>query len=223
MLVGIVLRGSAFVFRQYGGGGASSELVWGRVFAVASTTTPVFLGTALGAITNGGNWLSPFPLCVGLFALALFAMLAAVYLTVEADDEALRSDFRARALSGTVAAAVLAFITGWVAPRPFVLRSAAFAFVLAGVGLLAALWVRRFRLARPLAVVMVGLVIGGWGLEEYPMLWPPDLTVQSAAAPGITLHLLLYTLGVGAVVLFPSLLWLLRVFKPGNSRGVRSQ
>ena len=40
MLIGIVLRGSAFVFRSYGGGG-------GRVFAVASLVTPVLLGVAV--------------------------------------------------------------------------------------------------------------------------------------------------------------------------------
>src|SRR5581483_1598761 len=36
MLLGIVLRGSAFVFRQYGAGSERASLMWGRVFAVAS-------------------------------------------------------------------------------------------------------------------------------------------------------------------------------------------
>src|SRR4030095_3059205 len=51
MLVGIVLRGSAFVFRQYGGGPAAAVEAWGRVFAVASVVTPFFLGAVLGAMT----------------------------------------------------------------------------------------------------------------------------------------------------------------------------
>src|ERR1044071_7297077 len=46
MLIGIVLRGSAFVFQSYGGGG-------GRVFATASLVTPVLLGISVGAVASG--------------------------------------------------------------------------------------------------------------------------------------------------------------------------
>ena len=53
-------------------------------------------------------WLAPFPFAVGFFALAQFAFLAAVYLTVEARDEALREDFRLRALASAVAVGVMA-------------------------------------------------------------------------------------------------------------------
>ena len=61
---------------------------------------PVLLGTMVGALASGRirvgaasstsgfftPWLAPFPLAVGLFALALFAFLAATYLTVETSD-----------------------------------------------------------------------------------------------------------------------------------------
>src|ERR1051325_11222845 len=77
-LIGIVLRGSAFVFQSYGGGG-------GRVFATASLVTPVLLGISVGAVASGdvgrgtgdgfsasyiAPWLTPFGIAVGLFALA---------------------------------------------------------------------------------------------------------------------------------------------------------
>src|SRR5689334_4940258 len=42
MLVGIVARGSAFVFRSYGAANDSARHRWGAVFAIASTVTPVF-------------------------------------------------------------------------------------------------------------------------------------------------------------------------------------
>src|SRR5439155_12740417 len=85
-LVGIVLRGSAFVFRAYGP--SSQEDRWGRLFAVASVLTPVLLGVLVGTITEGASalWLTPFSVSVGLFTLTLFAYLAAVYLTLEARD-----------------------------------------------------------------------------------------------------------------------------------------
>src|ERR1051326_2029237 len=97
MLIGIVLRGSAFVFRCYGSRALAPRRRWGIAFAGASAVTPVLLGTIIGAIASGdvatasgrvgvasfaevfiAPWLPPFPIAVGLFTLALFAFLAAV-------------------------------------------------------------------------------------------------------------------------------------------------
>src|SRR5689334_322975 len=50
MLVGIVLRGSAFVFRSYGGRAHGRQ--WGTLFAVTSLITPVILGMIIGAIVS---------------------------------------------------------------------------------------------------------------------------------------------------------------------------
>jgi hypothetical protein len=66
--------------------------------------------------------------------------------------------------------------------------------------------------AQPL---QVSLILWGWALAQYPYLIPPDLTIRAAAAPRITLVLTLWILGGGALVLFPSLIYLFRVFKPG--------
>ena len=71
---------------------------YGLVFSIASMIAPVLLGMIVGALVSGdirvqggivasgffAPWLAPFPLAVGLFALALCALLAATYLTVEA-------------------------------------------------------------------------------------------------------------------------------------------
>jgi len=55
-------------------------------------------------------WLSPFTLAVGAFALALFAFLAATYLTVAADTDLLREAFRQRALGAAAAVFTLAAV-----------------------------------------------------------------------------------------------------------------
>src|SRR6266700_1523100 len=114
VLIGIVLRGSAFTFWRYGGHGDEEQRRWGVVFAVASLITPLLLGTTVGAIASGAlgeagsakgegfvgtyvaPWLNPFALSVGLFALVAFAFLAAVYLTLEARERELQEDFRRR-------------------------------------------------------------------------------------------------------------------------------
>ena len=81
-------------------------------------------------------------------------------------------------------------------------------FALAGVGLLTALlaW-------RALAAAQVALILAGWGAAQYPYLVEPNITIQAAAAPPITLRLLLIALAAGAVVLFPSIYFLFRIFK----------
>jgi cytochrome d ubiquinol oxidase subunit II len=237
MLLGIVLRGSAWAFRRYGG-----RARWGRVFAVASTVTPIFLGVSLGALTSGAlragpdgapelgffrPWLAPFPLAVGAFALAVFAYLAAVYLAVEAVDPELREDFRTRAIVSAIAVAACALLAGLLAApgarhfRESLLRSPwswplQIATGAAAVSALWALFTRRFRTARVLAVIQVSLIICGWGAAQRPYLIAPDLTLQAAAAPEPTLRLLLIVLAIGSVLLFPSLFWLFRVFKRGE-------
>jgi cytochrome d ubiquinol oxidase subunit II len=169
-------------------------------------------------------WLTPFALSVGVFALVAFAFLAAVYLTLEAEDAELQEDFRRRALGAGVAlfgAALLVLVLSGVgAPR--VRAGLIFApwavplHVLTGVAAvvaLAALWRRRYGAARVAAACQVSLILWGWSLSQYPYILPPDLTIAGAAAPAVTLRLVLGALALGAVVLFPSLYYLFRVFK----------
>src|SRR5262245_35767037 len=51
MLVGIVLRGSAFTFLHYDPS-ARRRRRWGRAFAVPSVATPVLLGVVIGALAS---------------------------------------------------------------------------------------------------------------------------------------------------------------------------
>ncbi len=244
MLLGIVLRGSAFTFRSYDSRRDSVQRRWGRIFAIASTATPLLLGTILGAIATGAvgeqrltsgssfastylvPWLSPFPISVGALALVLFAFLAAVYLTVEATDDTVREDFRGRALWSAVTAAVLAIIVLVLARseaplvwQALMVGSAAMALriaaTLVAVGAMLALWRREYRAARIAAVGEVSLITWGWALGQFPYLIPPEMTVENAAAPTSTLKLLLIALVAGLAVLVPSLRYLFKVFKAG--------
>src|SRR5881398_828506 len=241
VLIGIVLRGSAFTFWRYGGETDAEQRHWAGTFAVASLITPVLLGVTVGAIASGAvsgerapgtpfftgyvaPWLTPFALSVGVFALVCFAFLAAVYLTLEAQQPELREDFRRRALGAGAAlfgAALLVLtLSGSGAPRmraglifapwavPLHLLTGATA-----VTALAGLWRRRYRLARVAAAAQVSLILWGWALSQYPYILPPDLTITEAAAPAVTLRLVLGALALGAVVLLPSLYYLFRVFK----------
>ncbi len=243
MLLGIVLRGSAFIFRNYDSQPGAAPHRWGTAFGIASFFTPFVQGVILGAmacgrirVANGGvttgylvGWLTPFALACGVFALGLFAFLAATYLTLDARDEPdLQNDFRWRAIwsglaLGPVASAVFFTarhgapelfhgLTNWWAPWLLGATS------ICAVGALAALGRRRFALARAAAVGQVTLILVGWSLAQYPNLITPDVTVASARAPDATLRLLVGALAAGAVVLLPSLYFLFRLFKGNGHR-----
>jgi cytochrome d ubiquinol oxidase subunit II len=169
-------------------------------------------------------WLTPFALSVGLLALALFAFLAAVFLTMETHDPELCEDFRRRALGAGVvvffACSLVLLLSHNAAPLVRTgLMASSWALPLhlatgvSAVCVLVALWFRRFRLARLAVGLQVSLIFWGWALAQYPLLVPPDLTIANSAAPASTLRLVLIALGVGGAVLFPSLWYLFQVFK----------
>jgi cytochrome d ubiquinol oxidase subunit II len=238
LLIGIVLRGSAFTFRSYDQATDAVQRRWGRIFAIASLVSPIMLGVCVGAVASGrihvqdgrvltnfvSEWLAPFPFAIGFLALALFAFLAAVYLTVEAEAPDLQEDFRRRALLAAVLVGALAWVSlalaGSGAPRIYrgltgERWSLFFQLVLAVIAIatLHALWRRAYRRARALAVVQVTLVLWGWGLAQFPYVVEPDLTFRDTAAPASVLRVLLVALGAGMVVLLPSMWYLFRVFK----------
>jgi len=47
----------------------------------------------------------------------------------------------------------------------------------------------------------------------YPAIVPPDLTIAEAAAPPAVIRAVVGALAIGAVLLFPALIYLFRVFK----------
>src|SRR5690606_32312893 len=128
VLIGIVSRGSSFTFRTYSGREDPAQQWWGRIFAISSILTPVLLGVTLGTVASGRlrwdgegiyisgffePWLHAFPWSVGLFTLAIFAYLAAVYLCAEVEPGPLREDFRRRALAAAAAVGLTAALS-WI-------------------------------------------------------------------------------------------------------------
>jgi cytochrome d ubiquinol oxidase subunit II len=169
-------------------------------------------------------WLAPFPLAIGALALALFAFLAAVYLTLDTHDDALQDDFRRRALGAALVVFVLSLgalalalrgaprvHTGLVA-TPWALWLQ-LATGIAAIGAIVALWRRQYRIARITAAAQVSFILWGWVLAQFPYLVPDALTIRAAAAPRVTLELLLWGLGAGAIVLVPSLAYLFRMVR----------
>ena len=240
MLIGIVLRGSAFIFRTYDDQSDTTHRRWSRVFAIASVITPVMLGVTLGAVASGtihvdiesgqvdtdfvSAWLAPFPFAIGFFTLTLCALLAAVYLTLETDDPGLQEDFRRRALISAISVGAMAGLSFILSAdgAPTIRRglgsaswSIPFQILTGAVALWAiwTIWKRQFRLARILVPIQVTLIVFGWGLAQYPYLVTPDLTFSNTAAPDTVLRPILIVLSIGIVLLVPAFWYLYAVFK----------
>jgi cytochrome bd ubiquinol oxidase subunit II len=239
VLVGVVLRGAAFVFRAHGATTVLPSPLWTRIFGVASSVTPLLLGMCLASVTAGhiridqGHvlsdpltpWTSPFCWALGALTLSVCAYIAAIYLTLETEGE-VQEDFRRRGLYTAVVTAMLAGLTLLVArsdaPRFFQAmmqpQTAPLFITTNAVGLFSlwAVYSRRYRWGRLAVATKVTLVVLGWGMAQQPYLIYPDVTLADAASPEPSLRFFLWTLVPGGLLLVPSLALLFWVFKGMN-------
>lgn len=237
--IGIILRGTLYALRS----GVESLREQRRIevaFAISSILTPFALGAVVGGIASGRvpvgnaqgdlwtswlNWTSAF---VGVLAVAVAAYLAAVYLAADAvrvGRPDLVAAFRVRALGTGVVAGALAFAGLFVVRDDArslwdgltsdgglaaVLVSAA-----AGCATLGLVYRNKFGPARVSAALAVAAIIAGWALAQRPDFLP-GLTIEEAAASHSTLVAVLVAIGIGGVVLIPSLVWLFSLFLHGR-------
>jgi cytochrome d ubiquinol oxidase subunit II len=185
------------------------------------------VGNASGdALTS---WWNETSVLVGVLTVAVGAHVAAVFLAadaVRAGQPDLVQAFRRRALGSGVVAGALA-IAGLLVvredARPLydgLTSDAGLALVIcsavAGLATLALEWRSRFELARYIAAVAVGAIVAGWAVAQRPDVLPGELTLDAAAASDATLAVLVGSIGVGMLVLLPSLRYLFRLVLGGK-------
>lgn len=215
---GIIARGAAFAFRKVSSEPGQQRL-FGAAFAVSSVATPFFLGAVAGGVASGrvppgiaaGNlitsWWNPASWFTGALAVGVCVYLAAVYLCADArryGAPELAEIFRRKAI-GAGALVGIAALSGIAVLR------------IDAPSVYEALTARALPLVG-LSAAAVAAVLGGWALAQYPLLLPPGLTVQRAAADPAVLQATLVSLGVGAALLAPSLLWLFTLFQRNHAR-----
>jgi cytochrome d ubiquinol oxidase subunit II len=238
--VGIIFRGAAFALRGEAATIAEARAL-GATFALSSVLTPFFFGAAVGGIASGrvplGNasgdaltsWWNPTSVLIGVFAVAVCAHVAAVWLaadSVRAQQPDLVRAFRGRALGSGLVAGALA-LGGLAIVRDdarhlydgltsggglaLVLASA-----VAGVATLILELRSRFDWARWTVAVAAGTVVGAWAAAQEPDILPGELTLEQAAASDATLTTLLVSIAVGLLVLVPALTYLFRLVLRGR-------
>ena len=226
-LLGIVLRGAGFAFRHTAERLRIEQLT-GAMFAAASLITPFFMGTVVGAVVTGqvpvhpaGNvlaaWTSTTAILTGFLFVAACAYISAVFLVVEArirDRQDLMRYFALRATAAGIFTGALAggtfYELSFSAPRvysrltgialPLVAISIA-----AGIAVLGMLWLRWYRsiVLRLTAAIAVASVVWGWGLAQYPYLFPTSLTLTAGSAPTASLDAEFVVAGLAILFVAP--------------------
>ena len=237
--VGIIMRGVAYAM-DAGATDPAERRTIDSVFALSSVLTPFALGTVVGGIASRrvpvGNaagspfssWLNPTSVFLGILAVAAAAFLSATYLAADAArlaDYDLERRFRLRAVgAGTVTGAVaLAGLTVVHADAPPLYQGLVhgpgliglICSALAAFTTLALVLLLRYGPARYTAALAVAAIILGWALAQHPVLLP-GLTVAAAAASRDTLIAVVVAVLAGAILLFPALGLLFRLYLSGR-------
>lgn len=248
LLIGIVVRGAAFTFRHYDAlQEERSQHVYTWLFGLSSLWTSLWLGIIAASLNRGtidlqtheawrayvAPWWGVYPLTVGVFVACIYAFLASIYLVGETADPELRRRFvllgaAFNSLVIMVGALVFAASLGEREnlPSEFMKDPRKIAVIIIATVLFVALWalIRSSRpmLTRAVAASQAALILLGWYLLYAPnavLTTTGPLSFYTEAAPAATLRQLVIALVVGSLFIFPSLLFLLRVFKlSGNTR-----
>ncbi len=206
-LLGIVLRGAGFAFRHTAQQLRMQQLT-GVLFAAASLITPFFMGTVVGAVVTGqvpvhpaGNvlaaWTSPTAILTGFLFVAACAYISAVFLVPEARQRRHEDLTRYFSLRATAAGVITGALAGGTFAELSVSSPHVFArltgialplvaiSIAAGIAVLGMLWLRWYHALglRIAAAIAVAAVVWGWGLAQYPYLFPTSLSLAAGSAP----------------------------------------
>jgi cytochrome d ubiquinol oxidase subunit II len=246
LLMGIVVRGCAFTFRHYDAiQDPRSQKIYTAVFGVSSLWTALWLGILVASLHRGAidpnakdaftayvlPWWGFYPLVTGVFVAVIFAFLASIYLVGETNHEDLKRLFLRRAFYlnvGIVVMGALVFLAadaeGGNLRREFLGHPLAVAAVGVATLLFVLLWfvIKKHEAfaTRVISAGQIACILAGWFLIYFPNALKTregPLSFYEAAAPPATLLQLVLALLVGSVFIFPSLFYLLKIFKSSKA------
>lgn len=243
VLLGIIMRGSAFTFRHYDIDEKRPMKIYSAIFQYSSLVTTFFLGVTLGGIILGEitldyregffevyihPWLNLFSMSMGLFLVLLFAFLAGIFTVSEIKDQEYVQYFAKvtkRLLLGLVLTGALVFLTAELEGHPllmeFIQSPVSIAAIVLATLALPFLW-KYLNNPNRLMLRLIGgfqttMIVIGWFAIQFPIIVnikdAPDITLQNAGAPYKVQLYLLIALVVGVIIILPSVAYLYKVFK----------
>jgi len=242
MLIGIIGRGTAFVFRHYDAYQDDMQKVYNFIFTYSSFITPFFLGLIFGAAIGGQidseamgfyeayihPWFNLFSISVGVFTIAICGFLAAVFLVGEAKKPEVKLFVVGKAklfIVFTVIAGGLVFAASIIDEVPLVgllLKE----WITIGTLVLATLavvllWMKLRDgskiMVRLLSGFVVTAILVAFGYHYFPDMIitksGENLSVFNSSAIGKPIDTLAWALLIGSLFILPSLLYLLYSFQ----------
>lgn len=197
MLLGITIRGLAFIFRHYDAVKGRSQGSYNALFKLGSILSPLFLGVIFGGLVGGNinlfsenlnlsfkeiyidGWFNVFSVLIGVFYIALCAFIASNFLIGEADDEDELNLYRKKASYSTIILVFIGLVIlayGYFNEIDFVIdfienKYSIIAVAISGIVLIP-LWkmikLKRKAWARILAGVQVLLIVSAAMLAHFP-------------------------------------------------------
>jgi cytochrome d ubiquinol oxidase subunit II len=246
MLMGIIARGTAFVFRHYDAVRDDMQELYNNVFVWSSFVTPFFLGVIAGSTMSGHinkasdnyldtyifSWLNLFSVATGLFTIALCGFLASIFLIGEAGDENDRRRFIRKARQMNIFAitcGILVFVAAMIDGIPlmawvFADAVGVAAVIFATVSLIFLWrWVNseQIMIPRILAGFQVTMILLAISYAHFPdfviMAQGETLSLLDDRAPDSTMQALGWGLLIGSVFILPALFYLYYSFKKNDN------
>jgi cytochrome d ubiquinol oxidase subunit II len=242
MLLGIIARGTAFVFRNYDAVKDNMQKVYTRIFILSSVLTPFFLGIIAASVVSSRidlqagdfvsayilSWLNLFSVAVGIFTVTICAYLAAVFIIGQADNESDRKRFTRKAtylIFVVMAAGALVFITAWIDEIPLLYWifsdvPGVIAIVLATISLIIMFYfLNRNKpvMLRILAGFQVTMILFAATYSHFPdivlLKGGQNLSLLAHQGEAKTMEALGYALLIGSVFILPALGYLIYSFQ----------
>jgi cytochrome d ubiquinol oxidase subunit II len=235
MLLGLIFRGVAFEFRFRS---ARRKVLWDWAFAGGSMLATFAQGIALGALVQGihvegrayaggwWDWLSWFSILTGVALTIGYALLGATWLIWKTSGELQRQAHRIAWMAGigtlgmiAVVSLIMPFLDPIFRQRWLSWPNIAYAApvpILVGVAALTLFdGLRRRRDRTPFFAAMSLFVLcyAGLGINLYPYIRPPALTIWDAAAPPASLKFMLVGAAPLIVLILAYTAWSYWVFR----------
>lgn len=243
LFVGLFVRGFSFSLKTLPKYNHDKKII--SLFDYSSLWSTFWLGNFAGALIQGkvtqnpdgfyesfiSPWLSLFPILTGLFLIALFAFIAAVFLHTETNDKLLQSILKKRAINANIVAIVIGtiiFINAFFISEGitfyFLQNTLSLAsFTVATLLLIPSYMVldsnKKF-LMKALASTQIFLILLGLFGAQFPIIFqtnldrtPKTYTFYNTIAQSTSTSTMLAVVAIALIITVPTYFYLYKIYK----------
>jgi cytochrome d ubiquinol oxidase subunit II len=246
MVLGIIARGTAFVFRNYDAVKDEMQKIYTPIFVYSSLITPFFLGIIAASSVSGSidlqaadfasayiySWLNWFSISVGIFTVCICGFLATIFIIGQTDNDVDRKHFVRKAYRTiyiVMASGGLVFVASVIDNIPILTwifgdTPGLVAIIAATLSLLVMFWALNKDkpiLLRLLAGFQVTMILFAATYNHFPDIVliknGENLSLMTHQGQVKTIDSLGYALLIGSIFILPALFYLIYIFQQKKS------